>query len=204
MIEEVLHPTLTKLADVEPLRACGSCSLCCKLVPVASPQVVKDAGVWCDHCTKPGCAIYATRPMPCRVWSCCWLLDANLSEVDALEPRKCHVVIDPVCDEVIFRSNSTGEEQIETVVQMWCDPAYPGAWRSPAVRAAIDYYGKRMKMATIIRFNNKTGFLVRPPSLSPTGTWEESEQAAPIDRNEMRDKLKALDGGDHVYGEAHR
>jgi hypothetical protein len=193
-----LHPTLEKLraliADAA-LPPCGSCSLCCKLVPVAADELTKPAGVWCPHCTKPGCGIYATRPMPCVVWSCAWLLDVNLHDTKELEPRKCHVVIDPVCDEVVLKHHDGSAPEVLTVVQFWCDPAYPSAWRAPAVRAAMDYYARKMGMCSLVRMNNVTGFLVRPPALSPSGTWEESHHSAPIERDVMMAKIAEVEHG---------
>jgi hypothetical protein len=55
-------------------RACGSCSLCCRVLGVA--ELDKPEGAWCQHCTKSaGCAIFgqAERPLPCRTWTCAWL-----------------------------------------------------------------------------------------------------------------------------------
>ena len=48
-------------AMVVPGRACGTCSLCCKVLSVF--ELAKPAGKWCTHC-RPGngCDVYATRP----------------------------------------------------------------------------------------------------------------------------------------------
>ena len=56
-------------------RACGSCSLCCKLVAVGKKDesFQKPQGVWCEHCAKPRCRVYETRPNACREYKCLWL-----------------------------------------------------------------------------------------------------------------------------------
>jgi hypothetical protein len=39
----------------------------------------KPHNVRCKHLRSKGCGIYATRPAPCRAWSCRWLMDASTS-----------------------------------------------------------------------------------------------------------------------------
>ena len=72
-------------------RKCGTCSLCCKLFPVA--QLEKPLGQWCQYC-KPGCVsggcgIYATRPQICRDYVCGWL-GGDLA--DHWAPERCRMV----------------------------------------------------------------------------------------------------------------
>jgi hypothetical protein len=58
-------------------RACGTCTLCCKLFPV--PELSKAAGRWCPHVEQgSGCAIHASRPQVCRAFHCQWLYNADL------------------------------------------------------------------------------------------------------------------------------
>lgn len=66
-------------------RECGTCSLCCKLVKIADVA----RGVWCPHCTKPGCGIYPTRPLDCSGFECMWLRGQL---PDYLAPRGARVV----------------------------------------------------------------------------------------------------------------
>jgi hypothetical protein len=72
-------------------RACGSCSLCCKLLAV--PEFDKPANVWCQHAAPEGrgCAIYATRPDGCRRFKCNWLTDLALS--DAWKPNASKIIV---------------------------------------------------------------------------------------------------------------
>ena len=52
-------------------RNCGSCTACCTILGVA--ELNKPNYTPCLHECKAGCAIYSTRPVSCRVWSCNWL-----------------------------------------------------------------------------------------------------------------------------------
>jgi hypothetical protein len=63
---------------IVPGRACGSCSLCCKLLRIE--ELDKPAGVWCPHCQAGlgGCKIYGVRPGPCRSFHCAWLINPEL------------------------------------------------------------------------------------------------------------------------------
>jgi Fe-S-cluster containining protein len=64
-------------------RRCGDCSLCCKLLKVeefvdpndqtSELTFYKPELKWCPQCTKPGCAIYETRPVACKTFRCAWL-----------------------------------------------------------------------------------------------------------------------------------
>ena len=57
-------------------RVCGDCSLCCKLLPIAEPELNKPANRWCQHCrpAKGGCSIHDDRPPICRGFACMWLV----------------------------------------------------------------------------------------------------------------------------------
>ena len=72
-------------------RACGGCTLCCKLLPVA--EIDKPAATWCPHCELGvGCGIYADRPHGCRVFYCGWLVNDNVAP--HWRPRDSRMVID--------------------------------------------------------------------------------------------------------------
>jgi hypothetical protein len=53
----------------EVLRACGKCTLCCKLMPVLLDDGTdKPEGQWCKHCEK-GCAGGLSRmALPMARW----------------------------------------------------------------------------------------------------------------------------------------
>ena len=82
-------------------RACGACSLCCKVMGV--PEV-KERHDWCPHADPGhGCKIYEERPAPCRTFSCRWLLDETLPA--HWFPRTARIVIDLA--EEVYRALGT-------------------------------------------------------------------------------------------------
>jgi hypothetical protein len=93
-----------------PGRACGACTLCCKVMAIE--QLAKPANSWCPHC-KPerGCLIYPERPDECRSFNCLWLVNDRLDE--RWRPSKSKLVL------------TTSDDGIE----VRCDPGFPDAWR---------------------------------------------------------------------------
>lgn len=64
---------------VASARQCGTCTVCCKILPVATKQLNKTANVLCRHCEEGrGCRIYETRPVVCRGFYCEWLLNPQI------------------------------------------------------------------------------------------------------------------------------
>lgn len=53
--------------------ACGGCTACCTIMRVEMVPP-KPARCQCEHVIRHGCAIYYTRPDPCRDWKCGWLI----------------------------------------------------------------------------------------------------------------------------------
>ena len=71
-------------------RACGSCTMCCKLLHI--DELDKPADVWCPHAAPgKGCTIYAERPQTCRTFRCFWLDHAEAP--DAWRPDRCGFVM---------------------------------------------------------------------------------------------------------------
>jgi hypothetical protein len=108
-------PSAAALAEqrVVPGRACGSCTLCCKLIAVIELQ--KPPGEWCRHCRPgSGCGIHQERPAECRVFFCHWMLEKSLSADWKPEKAKFALV------------TSAGGHMTAFV-----DPGFPGAWRNP-------------------------------------------------------------------------
>lgn len=105
-------------------RACGSCTLCCKVIAVADFN--KPPGVWCTHCVRgKGCGIYETRPTDCRTFFCEWMLEPGLGAEWRPERAKFALV--------------TGEGGHLTA---FVDPGFPSAWRS------APYYDAFKRIAT--------------------------------------------------------
>jgi hypothetical protein len=149
-------------------RRCGSCQLCCKLLPVPVYPLNKPAGVRCKHSkVGAGCKIYANRPVACKTWSCRWLSDATTAGMP--RPDRSHYVIDLEYDDVAITRNEGARPERIKVLQVWVDPAYPNAHRDPALRRYI----ADLNMPAICRYNSKDAIVVMPPGITDTGEWLE-------------------------------
>ena len=93
------------------MRQCGSCQLCCRLLPIhdaiqvrtTGDMVVreavlfhKDDGKRCHQQCSKGCAIYDRRPDACRHWTCQWLKGEDVGQ----RPDRAHMVVDTLPDYV--------------------------------------------------------------------------------------------------------
>jgi hypothetical protein len=141
-------------------RQCGSCTLCCRLLPVK--EISKPSGIPCLHQGAACCKIYAKRPTSCRMWSCLWLESDEVGE----RPDRAHYVVDMVPDRVWF------DGQEVPAIQVWVDPAYRDAHNDPVLRAFLDRQGDENGYVAIIRYNYRDGFVLVPPSLGH-GKWFE-------------------------------
>jgi len=169
------------------LRRCGDCSLCCKLMPM--PELNKPAGKRCQHQRHGlGCAIFARRPMACQAWSCRWLV--NDDTADLRRPDRSLYVIDVMPDYVTARPNDGGEPYNVPVVQIWCDAHSPDAWRDPALLAYLDRRG-RDGTAALIRFDNRRGITVFPPSMTGD-TFREYHNGELREEHTMAEKVAAI------------
>jgi hypothetical protein len=181
--------TLTIKLMAEGARRCGSCSLCCKLLPME--ELHKPAGAPCPHQRHgKGCAIYAHRPNPCRLWSCRWL--TNDDTADLRRPDRSRYVVDPIPDFVTHVVDATGAETRIPVVQVWVDPKAPDAWRDPALLAFLDRRGRQDGMAALIRLSNVDGFTVFPPSMCADGQWHEIHSGAMEREHTAEEKFAAV------------
>jgi hypothetical protein len=119
----VLDPALFA-SQPAPGRACGACTLCCKVYDV--PALAKPAGRWCGHC-KPGrgCGIHATRPDHCRSFHCLWMTADWLGPEWKPERSKIVLSIDPAT-RFLFAQ---------------VDPGHAAAWRREP------YYGQLKRWA---------------------------------------------------------
>jgi len=96
--------------------ACGSCTMCCKLMAISEFQKPKNQ--WCEHCDiGNGCRIYQERPTSCQSFRCLWLQTQNhIPPLPLnLRPDKSKVVL----------HTSADEKNIIAKV----DPNYPNAWK---------------------------------------------------------------------------
>jgi hypothetical protein len=144
-----------------PGRACGACTLCCKVFDV--PALEKPAGRWCLHC-KPGrgCGIHETRPEHCRSFHCLWITQDWLGPEWKPDRAKMVLTIDPATMFVF--------------VQL--DPGQPGAWRREP------YYGQLKKLAAaslprkrhVVVFLDRSATVVLPDRDVPLGVFEPGDR----------------------------
>jgi hypothetical protein len=107
-------------------RSCGDCSLCCKVMEIAT--LGKPPGSWCWNCKPPhGCAIYADRPLECRNFNCLWLVNLRLGE--EWKPSRCKMVLVTDLD---------GGRLVAHV-----DPRQPDAWRRHPYYAMLKDWARR-------------------------------------------------------------
>lgn len=112
-------------------RACGDCSLCCKLPSIAALN--KPADTWCQHC-KPGnggCMIYSERPKPCQNFMCEWL-KGNIEEI-----------WNPQSSKMLLFVSHGGNEIV--IMNVYVDPGWPKRWREKR------YYDRLRQMAAVGR-----------------------------------------------------
>lgn len=161
-------------------RTCGSCQLCCRLVPVA--EIGKPANTRCRAQRHgKGCAVYRKPLMPvsCAMWSCRWLVGT----FNGRRPDHAHYVVDMMPDYVTAQDNATKAEQHIPVVQVWVDPAHRDAHHDTALRAWLD----ETRQAAIVRFNSGDGFVLFPPSMSDDGEWHEIGGSVRVDSHSLLD-----------------
>lgn len=109
-----------------PVRECGGCTLCCRVMGIA--ELNKPAGAPCPNC-HPGraCRIYESRPGECRTFHCAWLLDDSLDE--RWKPSEARFVL--VRD----------AERKKLIAHV--DPHRPDAWRRAPYHAQFLAWAKQ-------------------------------------------------------------
>jgi Fe-S-cluster containining protein len=117
-------------------RSCGTCSLCCKVLPV--PELNKPAGEWCVHCVPgSGCAVHADRPDPCRQFFCAWRLDPGLGP--EWKPEACRFVL--------------AMDPAHQALMVMVDPGMPLAWKR-------EPYYSRLRQLSEVSFRQDKKVLV--------------------------------------------
>jgi hypothetical protein len=106
-------------------RACGTCTLCCKVMRIAALD--KPAGEWCGHCTVgAGCSIHGRHPAECAGFHCAYLTSPALSE--AWRPARSKLVV----------ASEFGGMRLGIHV----DPARPSAWREEPYYSQIKQWAR--------------------------------------------------------------
>jgi VCBS repeat-containing protein len=166
-------------------RRCGDCQLCCKLLP--TPEIGSLAGHRCQHQKHGvGCAIYATRPVSCQLWACAWLADGLLLP----RPDRAHYVVDTMPDYISIVPHDGSEPTNIGVVQVWVDPQHRDAHKAKSFRDWLN----AQRMPAVIRFNERDGFVLFPPSMSADGQWHEETSGVAERTHSLEQKAAALGG----------
>lgn len=153
-----------------PGRACGTCTLCCKVYDV--PALGKASGSWCRHTLQGrGCGIHATRPEHCRAFHCLWMTQSWLGPDWKPDRARMVLTVDP--------------ETRFLFVQV--DPGNASGWRREP------YYGQLKAWAAagaqdgrhVVVFVNKNATVVLPDRDVALGVF------APGDRLVARQRVTA-------------
>jgi hypothetical protein len=161
---------------------------------VGPGEFVKPAGKRCPHQrTGKGCTIYHKRPRCCELWNCRWL--GNPEETVGLKrPDRSHCVVDIAPDFIMLRDDE--REAYVEVVQIWVDPDYPDAYKTPEMRAYMARMGEK-GIATIIRYSNKDAFVIFPPAMTRDGQWKEN-RGTMLRETTVEETFKALSHASRV------
>lgn len=143
-------------------RHCGSCTLCCTLVPVG--ELRKPANTRCEHQFSKGCRIYPSRPPSCRAWNCAWLTDPTTLHLR--RPDKVGYVIDSMPD--YPTTVEDGVQQTIVVSQIWVSAKTPEIWRHDR---QLFKWIKASGRPAIVRVGNARATMVVPPALMQDREW---------------------------------
>ena len=109
-----------------PGRACGDCTMCCKLLAIEALR--KPVGAWCAHCDAgKGCRIYDGRPQECRDYYCAYLTWPDVAE--AWRPSRSKIILD---------FDPTGQS-----LRAHVDPGRPGAWKAEPYYSQLKRWAAR-------------------------------------------------------------
>lgn len=133
-----------------PAKACGACTLCCKLFDVDWLERPKPAGKWCHHCTPGrGCSIWQALPKKCADYFCVWRIDPDLA--DAWRPDKARFIL----------THAHQDAPLAIVV----DPGAPDAHRKEPYKSMLAQTAKGIlegRGSTIVVFNGAKRTLLFP------------------------------------------
>ena len=105
-------PTPAEIGVRGEPKACGGCTLCCKVLGIGPNG--KAPGALCEFAVvSSGCSVHPTRPGNCRGFQCIWTLAEPLGE--DWRPDRAGFLISPRPD--------------PAEIQIVLDPDLPAAWR---------------------------------------------------------------------------
>ena len=172
-----------------PARTCGSCQLCCKLMPVT--ELEKAGGDRCVHQSRGrGCRVYDRRPRSCFGFFCLWRLD---KAGDTMRPDQMGCVIDHSPDFVTLCLRGDISEQFPCA-QIWADPERPGCHRHPKLLDWIEQLWQRRRMLALIRYSPFDGArMLIPPELHRRhAQWEEVDSPVAEKREHSKEEREAV------------
>jgi hypothetical protein len=146
----------------------------------------KPAGQRCPYQKHhKGCALYARRPMGCRLWSCQWLVNDDTAALR--RPDRSHYVIDMVPD--FIRAVDEGQEFSLPVVQIWIDPHFPDAFKD---RGLEPFMRKRFAegVGILCRIGRERGIFIVGPPLHDE--WRVMETLEDEKEHTAEEKVKAI------------
>jgi hypothetical protein len=153
-------PSFAPLAAA-PGRACGGCTLCCKVYAI--PELQKPPGVWCRHCAPgKGCKIHDETPEQCRLFNCLWMTDGKMP--DAWRPDRAKFVLS------IFPQNGFIYGQV--------DPGAPDAWRREPYFGGLKGLARSLldERRHVVMFVGGEATLVMPEDAIPLGKMTPRDQ----------------------------
>ena len=149
-------------------RACGSCTLCCKLFPVE--ELSKPAAVWCSHVAQgKGCSIYDHAPKACRTFSCLWQVNANLGP--EWKPDHARFVM-------ISPAHSEG-----LIVRV--DPGAAGAWRKEPYYSQLKHWARAALLVNgyVMVLTGQRATVLLPASDVDVGVLGDEDEIAIVNTN---------------------
>lgn len=133
-----------------PGKACGACTLCCKLFEIDWLEAPKPAGQWCQHCTPGrGCGIWQNLPAGCATYFCVWRLDPALTE--SWRPDRARFIL----------THAHHEAPLAVLV----DPGAPDAHRKEPYRTQLAQTARGIlegRGSTLVVFVGAKRFLLFP------------------------------------------
>jgi hypothetical protein len=150
-------------------RECGTCSLCCKLMPV--PQLNKPRDQRCQYQKHAkGCTVHGTAAQPpaCKLWYCRWLV--NDDAADLRRPDHAHYVIDAMPDEITVEPDDhSAPKQTLLAIQIWVDG---DQWKNDvALRGWLFRKARDHGVPALMRYPDGHTVGVFAPPISTDGEW---------------------------------
>lgn len=151
-------------------RACGTCTLCCKVLSINALD--KPQGQWCGHCeVGRGCRVYDTRPEECRSFYCGFLTWPVLGE---------HWF--PARSKMVVTSELEGAR-----VAIHVDPGRATAWQQEPFYSEIKHWSvlASERMHQVVVCIGKRAIVVFPDREVDLGTVADDERIITSERRSV-------------------